>query len=321
MRSPASTLSVVIPVLNERENLVELLPRLRSVLEAAGVFEIVVVDDGSTDGTDEVLASAYLQDHRVKSVRLARRFGHQAAIAAGLRACTGDAVVVMDGDLQDPPEAIPQLVEQWRNGADVAYAVRSTRDASLLSRAAYKTFYRVLGSISHVEIPLDTGDFSIMDRRVVNLLNVMPEKPRFIRGLRSWVGLRQVAVPVHREARRKGRPKYTIRSLVRLAFDGFVGFSYLPLQLASVLGLIVSAAALLLAFGLVLLKVFRGIPLTGWTSLMVSVLFLGGIQLICVGILGEYVGRIYDDTRARPPFVVESTLGETRLEAPSARQL
>lgn len=306
-------LSVVIPVLNEERNIPELAGRLRAVLEPSTDFEVVFVNDGSTDGTFELLHQLYEQDKRFKSVHLARNFGHQAGISAGLQAATGDAVVVMDGDLQDTPEAIPQLVARWQEGYEVVYAVRSSRQAPRLRLFAYKLFYRILKTLSQIDIPLDSGDFSLMDRKVVDAVNAMPERTRFVRGLRSWVGFRQIGVDIPRDTRFAGVPKYNFGRLLRLALDGFFAFSYRPLQIASLLGLCVSALALVMAVALVALKVFHGIPLLGWTSLMVAVLFLGGVQLISLGILGEYVGRIYDEARERPPYVISSVLGETQM--------
>jgi len=307
--------SVVIPVLNEERNVRELHRRLMRVLEADGAdFEIIFVNDGSIDATPRVLRELHEQDDRVKSVHLARNFGHQAAISAGLRAASGDAVVAMDGDLQDAPELLPDFLERWRAGYEVVYAVREHRTESWLKRLAYKVFYRTLRRISHIPLPLDSGDFSLMDRRVVNVINEMPERVRFVRGMRSWVGFRQTGVAQVRDKRFAGEPKYTSWKLVRLALDGFVGFSYRPLQMASVFGAAVSVVALLLSVTLVALKIAHGIPLVGWTSLIVAVLFLGGVQLICVGILGEYVGRIYDEVRQRPSYVVANVLGKTRLD-------
>jgi dolichol-phosphate mannosyltransferase len=310
---------VIVPVLNEERNIPELVARLHAALGASKTceYEIVFVNDGSTDRTPAILRALHAVDPRVKSIHLARNFGHQTAISAGLRAAGGDAVVVMDGDLQDAPEVIPEFVARWREGYHVVYAIRARREASGLKRIAYKTFYRMLTVISQIDIPPDSGDFSLMDRRVVDEINRMPERARFIRGMRRWVGFRQVGVDVSRGARHAGAAKYTYARLVRLAFDGFFGFSSRPLQLASVCGLVVSAVAMALAVTLVLLRVFHGIPLQGWTSLMVTVLFLGGVQLISLGILGEYVGRIYDEVRGRPPYVVASVVGDTRLSAPA----
>jgi len=310
-------LSVVIPVLNEERNAPELHGRIVRVLESQDIdFEIVFVDDGSTDRTPDILRDLHDHDPRVKSVHLARNFGHQAAISAGLQAASGDAVVVMDGDLQDSPEMLPVFIARWREGYEVIYAVRERRSAFWLKRLGYVVFYRLLHRISRIEVPLDSGDFSLIDRRVVDVVNAMPERTRFVRGMRSWAGFRQTGVTQVREERFTGEPKYTYGKLVRLALDGFIGFSYRPLQLASLFGAAVSVVALLLAVLLIILKVVHGIPLVGWTSLIVAVLFLGGVQLICVGILGEYVGRIYDEVRQRPPYVVANVLGKTRLAVP-----
>ncbi len=307
-------LSIVIPVLNEDRNIPELVRRLQHVLDPAGIsFEIVFVDDGSTDRTPEILHALHAEDDRIKAVHLARNFGHQAAIAAGMRAAAGDAVAVMDGDLQDSPEMIPIFLERWQAGYDVVYAIRERRAESWPKRLGYRLFYRLLARISQIDIPLDSGDFSLMSRRVVDVLNGMPERTRFVRGMRSWAGFRQIGVDHVRGPRFAGEAKYTYGRLVRLALDGFFAFSYRPLQLASLFGVAVSALALALAAGLVALKLSHGIPLVGWTSLMVAVLFMGGVQLICVGILGEYIGRIYEESRGRPPYLVARVIGKTQL--------
>ena len=314
-------LSIVIAALNEERNVPELHRRLVSVLEAQGLdFEIIFVDDGSTDRTPDILRDLHDRDPRVKSVRLARNFGHQAAISAGLRAASGDAAVTMDGDLQDSPELLPVFIARWREGYQVVFAVRERRSASWFKRLGYSVFYRLLQRISDIPLPVDSGDFSLVDRRVVDVINAMPERIRFVRGMRSWAGFRQTGVTQVREERFAGEPKYTYWKLVRLALDGFIGFSYRPLQIASLVGTAVSVVALLLAIMLVILKVVHGIPLVGWTSLIVTVLFLGGVQLVCLGILGEYVGRIYGEVRQRPPYVVADVLGNTKLGGPEARE-
>jgi polyisoprenyl-phosphate glycosyltransferase len=309
-------LSIVIPVLNEESTIPELLRRLGRAVPEDVDYEIILVNDGSTDRTGELLRAFAKEDKRIKSLHFARNFGHQAAFAAGLHAASGDAVLLMDGDLQDAPETIPAFLTRWREGYEVVYAVRSRRQEGWHKRLAYRTFYRMLAAISQVDTPLDSGDFSLMDRRAVDIIKAMPEQPRFLRGLRSWVGFRQIGVEVTRDPRYAGQPKYTLRRLMRLAFDGFFSLSYRPLQLASLVGLAAAVVALLLSVGLVVLKVVHGIPLLGWTSLMVGVLFLGGVQLICLGILGEYVARIYDETRGRPPYVIASVVGEVRTPAP-----
>ena len=306
-------LSVIVPVLNEEDNISELVRRLKAALDGGVPFDIIFVDDGSTDRTLRLLTSLHAEDPRVKSVRLARTFGHQAAISAGLRAATGDAVVVMDGDLQDAPEVVPEFVKRWLDGDDVVYAIRQSRQASWPKRVAYHVFYRVLARLSAVDLPLDSGDFSLMDRRVVDVLNAMPERTRFVRGMRGWAGFRQSGVPCDRGDRFAGRTKHTYSTLMRLALDGLFGFSNKPLQLASALGIGVSGVSLALALALVCLSIVASVPLHGATALLLAVLFLGGVQLICLGILGEYIGRIYDEVRARPPFVVAAIIGETRL--------
>lgn len=306
-------LSVVVPVLNEEDNILELIRRLKAALDGGLPFEVIFVDDGSTDRTWRLLTSLHAEDPRIKSIRLARTFGHQAAISAGLRAATGDAVVVMDGDLQDAPEVVPEFVKRWLDGDDVVYAIRQSRQASWPKRVAYHVFYRLLARISAVELPLDSGDFSLMDRRVVDVLNAMPERTRFVRGMRGWAGFRQSGVPCDRGDRFAGRTKHTYSTLVRLALDGFFGFSNKPLQVASALGLAVSGVSFALALALVVLSLVASVPLHGATALLLAILFVGGVQLICLGILGEYVGRIYDEVRARPPFVVAAIVGETRL--------
>ncbi len=315
-----ATLSVVIPVLNEEQNIPELVRRLREALDGNGMpFEVLFVDDGSTDRTLEILRELHKNDRRVKAVQLARNFGHQAAIAVGLRAAAGDAVIVMDGDLQDSPEILPHFVKKWQEGFDVVYAIRARRSDSLPKMITYKAFYRILGRISQIRMPLDAGDFSLMSRRVVDVINAMPERTRFIRGMRSWVGFRQVGVPQSRAPRHAGPAKYSYAMLLGLALDGFFAFSYRPLQIASLFGIVVSAGALFLMVALIVLKFTHGIPLLGWTSLMVTALFLGGVQLICLGILGEYVGRIYEETRSRPSYVVAGVIGETQLESGTCR--
>lgn len=306
-------LSVIVPVLNEEDNIPELVRRLRAALDDRLPFDVIFVDDGSTDRTWRLLQSLHAEDPRIKSIRLSRTFGHQAAISAGLRAATGDAVVVMDGDLQDAPEVIPEFVKRWLDGDDVVYAIRQSRQGSWPKRVAYHVFYRLLARISAIDLPLDSGDFSLMDRRVVDVLNAMPERPRFVRGMRGWAGFRQSGVPCDRGDRFAGRTKHTYRMLVRLALDGFFGFSTKPLQLASALGVVVSGVSFALALAMVVLSMIASVPLHGATALLLAVLFLGGVQLICLGILGEYVGRIYEEVRARPPFVVAAIVGLTRL--------
>ena len=254
-------LSVIVPVLNEEDNIPELVRRLKAALDDGLPFEIIFVDDGSTDRTWRLLKSLHAEDPDSSRSGWRGRFGHQAAISAGLRAATGDAVVVMDGDLQDAPEVVPEFVKRWLDGDDVVYAIRQSRQASWPKRVAYRVFYRLLARISAIDLPLDSGDFSLMDRRVVDVLNAMPERPRFVRGMRGWAGFRQSGVPCDRGDRFAGRTKHTYRMLVRLALDGFFGFSNKPLQLASALGIAVSGVSFALALTLALLNIVAGVPL------------------------------------------------------------
>lgn len=309
-RPPAPPeVSVVIPVYNERENLPELYRRLTEVLGgAAAGHELVLVDDGSRDGSLELLRGLAARDPRVLVVELARNFGHQVAISAGLDHAAGRAVMIMDADLQDPPEVLPLFLAQWRAGHDVVYAVRQQRKEGLLKRAAYAAFYRLLQRVAQIDIPLDAGDFCIMDRRVVEVLNGMPERNRFVRGIRSWIGLDQVGLAYERHARHAGRPKYTFRRLVYLALDGLVSFSYLPLRMISLLGLAVSLLSIVLAAFYTIQKLFFELNPPGFATLVVSIFFLAGIQLVTIGVIGEYVGRIFDEVKRRPLYVVRQTV-------------
>lgn len=316
----AVDLSVVVPVHDEAANLAPLLGRLVAALDGLGAtFEVVFVDDGSVDASPALLRAFQARDPRVGVLTLSRNFGHQAAVTAGLDRARGRAVVVMDGDLQDPPEVIPALVDRWLHGYDVAYAVRRSRRESWPKRLGYFAFYRILGAVADLDIPLDSGDFCLMDRRVVRALNALPERARFVRGLRTFVGFRQVGVPYDRAARHLGEPKYTFRALLGLAVDGIVSFSGRPLRLLTCLGI----ATALLALGLtgwVCLDAFvhRTAP-RGWASVIVAVLFMGSAQMVGLGIVGEYVRLIFLEAKGRPSYIV----GEDRpadLPAAPARR-
>jgi len=303
-------ISVVIPVYNEVENITVLHNRLVSVLEEAALdFEIVFVDDGSRDESVKCLNDLGASDKRVIVVELARNFGHQVAITAGLDFARGRAIVVMDADLQDPPEVLPQFIAKWREGHDVVYAIREHRKEGWLKRTSYKAFYRLLRRISNIEIPLDAGDFCIMDRRVVDLLKGMPERNRFVRGIRSWVGFSQVGLPFERHQRHAGRSKYTVGRLMLLALDGLISFSYVPLRVITALGLSVSLLSLGLAVFFFVKKIFYGLTPPGYASIIVSIFFLAGIQLITLGVIGEYVGRIFEEAKRRPMYVLRRLPG------------
>ncbi len=298
-------LSVVIPVFDEQDNIPSLYSRLVAVLEKAEPsFEIIFVDDGSRDKSLAMLHGLAAQDARVTVVQLARNFGHQVAISAGLDYAHGNAVIVMDADLQDPPEVLPQFIAKWREGHDAVYAIREHRKEGWVKRAAYAAFYRLLQRVANVEIPIDSGDFCIMDRRVVDLLVQMPERNRFVRGIRSWVGLDQVGLPYERGARYAGRPKYTYTRLIYLALDGLISFSYLPLRLISIMGAAVSLLSILLAIAYTIQKLTIGLSPPGFATTVVAIFFLAGIQLITIGVIGEYVGRIFEEVKRRPLYIV-----------------
>lgn len=303
-------LSVVIPVFNEEDNLRELYSRLSAVLPAAGgSYEIIFVDDGSHDASLPLLRSFANADPRVRAVELARNFGHQIAISAGLDHARGDGVIVMDADLQDPPEVLPEFIGKWREGHDVVYAIREGRKENMLKRAAYAAFYRILQRVANIEIPLDAGDFCIMDRRVVDLLVGMPERNRFVRGIRSWVGLDQVGLAYERHARHAGRPKFTFTRLMYLALDGLVSFSYVPLRVITMLGLAVSLMSIVLALFYAIKKLTVGLNPPGFATLVVAIFFLAGMQLITIGVIGEYVGRIFEEVKRRPLYIVRRVSG------------
>lgn len=312
-------ISVVIPVYNERENLATLGARLHSVLEqaAAGSFEVLFVDDGSRDGSAAILDQMAAADGRTRVLHLSRNFGHQPALQAGLDAASGDAVILMDADLQDPPELVSAFIEKWREGFDVVYAVRRRRKENLLKRAAYATFYRTMRLIANIDAPLDAGDFCLMDRKVVDTLVALRERNRFLRGLRSWVGFRQTGVEYDRPPRNAGEPKYTLRKLISLAVSGYVGFSALPLRFAAWIGAFSATAGFALGVWVITRRFTDPLTPRGWTSTSAIVLFVGGVQLIMLGVIGEYLGRVYDEVRRRPLYIVRTRTGFPVDSAPA----
>ena len=307
-----SMVSVVVPVCNEQANLPELRTRLTAAL-GDHEFECILVDDGSTDATAAMVRDFAREDPRFKLVSLSRNFGHQAAIVAGLTFARGACVAVMDGDLQDPPELIPDMVRVWRKGAEVVYGLRTARRERWFTRATAAIFYRIQSRLTKTPMPLDAGDFAVMDRRVVDVIVAIGERHPYVRGLRSWVGFRQVAFPYERERRRRGARKYTVWKLLDLAVSGIVPFSIVPLRLAALAGAGISTLAL--AAGVV--GLLGGMPVLA--SVLVAVTFLFGLQLLVIGLLGEYVGRALEEAQNRPIFVVDDVVGLDPTQAARER--
>jgi glycosyltransferase involved in cell wall biosynthesis len=300
------TISIVAPIYNELDNLPELHRRVRDAMSATGeTWELVLVDDGSTDGSTEAIEELAKQDDHVRPVIFARNFGHQVAITAGWDYARGDAVVIIDADLQDPPEAIRDLMAKWKEGYEVVYAVRVEREGETwFKRTTAALFYRIVRSITDVKIPVDTGDFRLMDRKVVDVLKTMHERHRFPRGMSAWVGFRQVGVPYKRAARHAGVTKYPFGKMLKLALNAITGFSYFPLQLATYFGFAAAGLAIVAIPVVIIMRVIGQGAFLGQATTLISVLFLGGVQLIFLGVLGEYLGRIYDEVKGRPLYIV-----------------
>lgn len=302
--------SIVVPVYNEQETIPALYERVKKVIDTLdGSCEVVVVDDGSADGSLDLLKAMHRKDPRFKIVSFSRNFGHQVAISAGIDHAEGDAVMIIDGDLQDPPEVLPHFIEKWKEGYDVVYAVRTKRKENIFKRAAYAIFYRLLKRLSYLDIPLDSGDFCLLDKRVVQAMRKLPERLRFVRGLRTWVGFRQVGLPYERERRFAGSPKYTFTKLLGLAYDGIFSISTTPLRLAVYSGFGLAALAFIGGLLVIYDKLVYGIAIVGWASTIVIITFLGGVTLSTLGMIGEYVSRIYEEVKSRPLYVVKEKLG------------
>jgi dolichol-phosphate mannosyltransferase len=310
-------ISIVIPIFNEQEILEQLYDRLESAAPLwKEEYEILLVDDGSSDNSLKIMRSFSKKNPHYRIIKLSRNFGHQPAISAGIKNAKGDAVIIMDGDLQDPPEELPRFLDKWREGYHVVYAIRTKRKEGLLKRIAYKAFYRLLARVSDIDIPIDSGDFCVMDRKVVDALNIqMPEKIRFVRGLRAFAGFKQIGVTYERAKRAGGEVKFTFRKLVKLAIDGIFDFSTFPLRLATYLGLIISIPSFLLglffiAHRIVGFKILGYSPqdTPGMATLAVAMFFLGGVMLIMLGVIGEYLGRIYIEVKQRPFFIIEEEI-------------
>lgn len=300
------TISVVVPVFNEVEILPELHRRLSAVMEELGEpWELVLVDDGSQDGSAAAIRELAATDPHLRPVIFARNFGHQIAITAGLDYSRGQAVVIMDADLQDPPEVVPDLVREWREGYEVVHAVRTFREGeSFFKKMTAALFYRLINRITDVDIPLDAGDFRLLDRKAVNVINRMRERHRFPRGMAAWIGFRQTSVPYRRAARTAGETKYPFNKMLRLALNAVTSFSYFPLQIATYLGFVCAGISAVAIPVVIVLRLAGSQAFFGQATTLIAVLFLGGVQLISLGILGEYVGRLYDEVKGRPLYIV-----------------
>jgi polyisoprenyl-phosphate glycosyltransferase len=305
----ALDLSVVIPILNEEGNIPTLLDRLIVILNSMQIYyELIFVDDGSTDSSLHLIKDLARQYSFINFISLSRNFGHQIALSAGLDKSYGNAVLIIDADLQDSPELIPQLYLKMKEGYDVVYAIRKERKGeSILKKATAKIYYRFLNRLSNVQIPLDTGDFRIMTQRVVKVIRSMPEKNKFLRGQIAWVGFKQSYIEYHREERNNGNTKFTFRKMLRLAIDGITSFSDTPLKMASALGFMVSGFAFIIMIYALYARFILNNYVQGWTSIILCVLFLGGVQLICVGVIGEYIARILSNVRGRPLYIIDDT--------------
>jgi dolichol-phosphate mannosyltransferase len=307
--------SLIIPIYNEEENITEMYRRLHHVMEQLdGDVELILIDDGSRDRSLKMMRELHHRDNRVHYLSLARNFGHQIAVTAGLNFVQGKCIIVMDADLQDPPELILTMIEKWHQEYQVVYAQRISRQQeSRLKRLTAYLFYRILRRLAKVDIPVDTGDFCLMDRQVVDILNSMPERNRYIRGLRAWVGFRQTSVLFERNPRFAGDVKYTFGKSLSLAIDGIISFSTVPLRLATYLGIISAAIAMIMIILVLYWRIFAPVShLIGYTLITISMFFLGSVQLICIGILGEYIGRIYEEVKGRPLYTLKETGGFTK---------
>ncbi len=303
--------SVIVPVYNEEEVIDECYTQLTRVLsETGGEYEIIFVNDGSRDATAEIVASLCRSDSRIKLVSFSRNFGQQAAITAGIDYVSGNAAVVIDCDLQDPPAVIHDMIKLWKDGYDVVYGKRISRDGEgSFKKLTSKIFYRVMKALTNVEIPVDTGEFRLMDRKVVEAVRKLREKNRFMRGIMSWVGFRQTAVQFEREKRFAGETKFPFRKMVKLALDGITSFSYIPLKLATAIGFLISIISFVYILVVIYQRLFTNTTVAGWASTVAIILFSQGIILMILGLMGEYIGRIYDELKNRPIYVVDETIG------------
>lgn len=301
--------SVIAPIFNETESLPELQRRITEVMNTTSEsWELVLIDDGSTDGSTDLIREMAVKDKHLRPVIFARNFGHQIAVTAGMDYARGDAVIIIDADLQDPPEVILDLIAKWREGYQVVYAQRSEREGeSWFKLVTASAFYKLIYRITDVKIPMNTGDFRLLDRKVVAVMNSMRERHRFLRGMSAWVGFKSIGVQYKRAARFAGTSKYPLKKMLKLALTAITSFSYLPLQIAMWIGFISTAISILGLIAMIILRIVGSGFLAGQAATLLAVLFIGGVQLLCLGILGEYIGRIYDEARGRPLYITSST--------------
>lgn len=309
-------LSVVIPTYKSEANIIPLAERLQAVLsKLPSEYEVIFINDNSPDNTIALLQKLCLQNLRIKVISLSRNFGQQIATSAGLKFSSGDAVIIMDDDLQDPPELIPSLVQKWKDGYDVVYAIRKNRKEGFFKKLGYRLFYKIIANISYISIPQNSGDFGLMDRKIVDILNSMPERMRFVRGLRAWVGFKQAGIEYERAGRFKGKPSYNLLKILNLSMSGILAFSDMPLRISSLAGFFVSAIAFIgIVFTIIQKIITYFLPYNpiavwpGFSTIVLAILFLGGVQLLCMGILGEYIARIYNEIKQRPMFLVKEII-------------
>ncbi len=303
-------ISIIIPIYNEEKIISELYKRLVESLKSYdGNYEVIFVNDGSTDNAFSILKTLCKNDINIKLIDLSRNFGHQLAITSGIDFATGDAIILMDGDLQDPPELIPKLIEKWKNGFDVVYTIKTSRKENFLKKFAFKSFYKLMQRFSSIAIPMEAGNFSLMDKKVFETLKTMKEKNRYIPGMRAWIGFKQIGIEFAREDRFAGKPQMTFSRLIKLAFDGIFSFSNIPLRFATYLGFVSAVISFLGIVYVLYSKVFTDKAISGWASTIVAILFIGGMILLTLGIIGEYIGRIYDEIKNRPMYLIKEKIG------------
>lgn len=302
--------SIVIPIFNEQETIPELYRRLKNVIDNLDQpSEVIMVDDGSRDNTFEMLEEINKKDPRIKLIKLSRNFGHQVAISAGMDNASGDAVILMDGDLQDPPELIPSMIEKWKEGFQVVYTVKLSRKENPIKRLAFHSFYRLMHTFASISIPMEAGNFSLMDAKVIAVLRKMPERNRYISGMRAWAGFKQTGIHFDRDARFAGKPQMSFKRLISLALDGLFSFSNAPLRFAIYIGFFSALISFFIGLFVIYEKLFTDKAILGWASTIVSITFIGGMILLTLGFIGEYIGRIYDEVKQRPLYIIQDKRG------------